>query len=112
MSPSGLPLFTGRVHVYQDNYGNPIDRTLRLLGVAWDVDDQARATARLVLGTDTGLVSTLRRAEFDTQDQWIAGLGAAAGSLGWGADASGPRSRARYTNRAASTAPFTWRRIW
>jgi hypothetical protein len=87
---NAVPLFTGRVHLYQDNYGNPIDRVLRLLGVAWDVDDQANATAQLVLGTDPGLISTLRRAEFDTQAQWVAGLGgASSGALGWTVDASG-----------------------
>jgi hypothetical protein len=47
-----VPLFQGRVHVYQDHYGQPIDVRMRLLGVSWDVDEQARATATLVLGQE------------------------------------------------------------
>jgi hypothetical protein len=78
-----VPLFTGRVHVYQDNFGAVLDRTYRLLGVGWDIDDTGHATASLTLGTDTTLISTLRRYALETQAQWVAGLGASSGVLGW-----------------------------
>jgi hypothetical protein len=78
-----VPLYTGRVHVYQEDYGTPIDLVYRLLGVAWDIDDHANATATLTLSADTAVAPTARTATFDTDAQWTAGMGAAAGSVGW-----------------------------
>jgi hypothetical protein len=69
-----VPLFTGRVHVYQDHYGPPINRVVRLLGVAWDVDDLANATATLTLGSDTAPVSTARSFGINSGADWAARL--------------------------------------
>jgi hypothetical protein len=84
-----VPLFTGRVHVYQSHYGATIDRVVRLLGVAWDVDELANATASLTLGTDTGPVSTARTLFVDTFGQWSDRLGGSSGNVGWVVDGSG-----------------------
>lgn len=64
------PLYTGRVHLFQDHYGPPIDETFRLLGVAWEVDDTASASARLVLGTDLELAAVARTYVIDTLADW------------------------------------------
>jgi hypothetical protein len=91
-----VPLFTGRVHVYQDHYGSAaVDRVVRLLGVAWSVDAQANATATLTLGQDTAPVPTARAFSVDSTVDWLARMGGAAvtggwtGSVGWKIDPTG-----------------------
>lgn len=64
------PLYTGRVHLFQDHFGPPIDETFRLLGIAWEVDDTATASARLVLGTDLELAAVARTYVIDTLADW------------------------------------------
>jgi hypothetical protein len=79
-----VPLFTGRVHLYQDDQGPLIDVVLRLLGVAWDVDGESNATATLILGTDNATALVVRTAVYDTQAQWAArALGGTSGVDGW-----------------------------
>jgi hypothetical protein len=78
-----VPLFTGRVHLVVDGFGATLDTTLRLLGVAWDVDADGNATAGLVLGTDTATQLVSRQAMLDLNAQWQAYLGGASGSVGW-----------------------------
>jgi hypothetical protein len=79
----GVPLFTGRVHVTVDGWGNPIDLTLRLLGVSWDVNEVAQATAALVLGTDWPLLPVGRDFVMDSDAQWALGMGAGSGVFNW-----------------------------
>jgi len=110
-----VPLFTGRVHLQQDHYGPTIDTTLRLLGVSWDVDADANATATLILGTDTAVTPVPRRYQIDTQAEWTgrATGGATSGAERWELDAGVLRCTAAVT--AGSHAPggldsivFTW----
>ena len=70
-----VPLFTGRVALGQDDYGPRIDAVLRLLGVAWEVDELANATATLVLGTDTPSAAVARTYAFQNDAQWIGRAG-------------------------------------
>jgi hypothetical protein len=84
-----VPLYSGRVHVYQPHYGPPIDRVARLLGVGWDVDEDGNATATLTLGEDTPPVATSRVLAIDFYQQWIDRLGGNTGPVGWIVDGSG-----------------------
>jgi hypothetical protein len=98
-----VPLFTGRVHVYQGHYGPTIDRVVRLLGVAWDVDADANATATLTLGTDSGLISTARTLAIDFYQQWVDRMGSNTGPVGWIIDGAG----ALRTSIAGEVSPST-----
>lgn len=82
-----VPLYTGRVHVTIDEWGDPIDVTLRLLGVGWDVDDAGTPTATLILGTDWPLSPVGRSVVLDTDTQWLTAFPGGTGTLNWKVDA-------------------------
>lgn len=81
-----VPLYTGRVHVTIDEWGPPIDVTLRLLGVGWEVDDTGTPTASLVLGTDWPLGPVGRSVVLDTDTQWLTAFPGGSGALYWKID--------------------------
>jgi hypothetical protein len=84
-----VPLFTGRVRLTVDDYGPPVDVVLRLVGVAWEVDDDGAGVAELFLGLAPAPMMAARYALFDTAAQWSGALGASAGAVLWEVEATG-----------------------
>jgi hypothetical protein len=78
-----VPLFTGRVHLMVDGFGAVLDTVVRLLGVAWEVDEESNATASLILGTDTGTQLVSHQLMLDLDAQWTGALGASQGGPAW-----------------------------